>query len=111
MVYYLPISGPANYTVNIGGKDYAFKFEYPELPIGTPGEGGGGNPEPGVCDTTGVNTYPNWPQSDWGGNPSHANQGDKMIHEGVVYKATGGQVLYQVATAAGRKSVTSNLTD
>ncbi|MEF1186332.1 chitinase C-terminal domain-containing protein, partial [Vibrio sinaloensis] len=26
MVYYLPISGPANYTVNINGVDYAFKF-------------------------------------------------------------------------------------
>ncbi|MGF1688645.1 glycosyl hydrolase family 18 protein [Photobacterium japonica] len=87
MVYYLPISGPANYSVNINGQDYAFKFEQPDLPIGTPGEGGGGNPDPGGCDTTGVNTYPNWPQTDWGGNPSHANQGDKIIHNGVVYKA------------------------
>ncbi len=34
MVYYLPISGPANYSVNINGKDYAFKFEQPELPQG-----------------------------------------------------------------------------
>ncbi|KGK11960.1 chitinase [Vibrio navarrensis] len=33
MVYYLPISGPANYSVNINGVDYAFKFEQPDLPL------------------------------------------------------------------------------
>ncbi|MDW2288647.1 cellulose-binding domain-containing protein, partial [Vibrio sp. 1562] len=32
-------------------------------------------------------TYPNLPQTDWAGNPSHANQGDKVIHNGVVYQA------------------------
>ncbi len=34
MVYYLPISGPANYTVNVNGRDYALKFEQPDLPLG-----------------------------------------------------------------------------
>ncbi|MGR5147158.1 chitinase C-terminal domain-containing protein [Photobacterium alginatilyticum] len=86
MVYYLPISGPANYSVNINGKDYAFKFEQPTLPIGDFTTGGGDNGG-GECVTTGLNTYPNWPQTDWAGNPSHANQGDKIIHNGVVYEA------------------------
>lgn len=89
MVYYLPISGPANYTVISGGKEFAFKFEQPDLPIGdlNSGNGGGGGTEPGTCDTTGLVTYPDLPQTDWQGNPSHANQGDKVIHNGVVYQA------------------------
>ncbi|CAM3790591.1 Chitodextrinase [Vibrio aquimaris] len=33
MVYYLPISGPANYSVKVNGVDYAFKFEHPNLPV------------------------------------------------------------------------------
>lgn len=89
MVYYLPISGPANYTVISGGKEFAFKFEQPDLPIGdlNSGTGGGGGTEPGTCETTGLVTYPDLPQTDWQGNPSHANQGDKVIHNGVVYQA------------------------
>ncbi|WP_394252186.1 chitinase C-terminal domain-containing protein [Vibrio profundi] len=90
MVYYLPISGPANYTVNVNGVDYAFKFEQPDLPLGdiTSGNGGGGDTtNPGTCDSTGATTYPDFPQKDWAGNPSHANAGDKVIHDGVVYTA------------------------
>ncbi|MBS9921887.1 MULTISPECIES: chitinase C-terminal domain-containing protein [Vibrio] len=88
MVYYLPISGPANYSVISGGKEFAFKFEQPALPIGDLNAGtGGGSTEPGTCDTTGLVTYPALPQTDWAGNPSHANQGDKIIHNGVVYQA------------------------
>ncbi|MBS9891072.1 MULTISPECIES: chitinase C-terminal domain-containing protein [Vibrio] len=88
MVYYLPISGPANYSVISGGKEFAFKFEQPGLPIGDLNAGtGGGTTEPGTCDTTGLVTYPALPQTDWAGNPSHANQGDKIIHNGVVYQA------------------------
>ncbi|EJA7360622.1 chitinase C-terminal domain-containing protein [Vibrio alginolyticus] len=88
MVYYLPISGPANYSVISGGKEFAFKFEQPDLPIGDLNAGtGGGATEPGTCDTTGLVTYPALPQTDWAGNPSHANQGDKIIHNGVVYQA------------------------
>ncbi|MGO2324007.1 chitinase C-terminal domain-containing protein [Vibrio casei] len=84
MVYYLPISGPANYTVNINGVDYGFKFEHPELPIADltvnngGGENGGGNES---CDSTGLVTSPDLPQQD------HANQGDKVIHNDVVYQA------------------------
>ncbi len=89
MVYYLPISGPSSYTVNVNGIDYAFAFEYPELPIGDTGNGSGsgGGTTPGECVTAGVNTYPNFPQTDWQGNPSHANQGDKLIFGNTVYQA------------------------
>ena len=31
--------------------------------------------------------YPDFPQKDWAGNPSHANQGDMMVHNSAVYKA------------------------
>ncbi|MCF2858514.1 cellulase family glycosylhydrolase [Pseudoalteromonas sp. SMS1] len=37
------------------------------------------------CD--GVNVYPNWPQLDWQGKPSHANTGDKMQHDNKLYQA------------------------
>ncbi|AUI88043.1 chitinase [Vibrio azureus] len=89
MVYYLPISGPANYAVISGGKSFAFKFEQPDLPTGdlNSGNGGGDGTDPGTCDTSGLVTYPDFPQKDWAGNPSHANQGDKVIHNGVVYQA------------------------
>ncbi|PTC06949.1 chitodextrinase [Vibrio mediterranei] len=93
MVYYLPISGPANYAVNVNGVDYAFKFEQPDLPLADLNAGGGNNGggdgggNSGTCNTTGVNAYPNFPQTDWKGDPSHASGGDKMSHNGVVYKA------------------------
>ncbi len=85
MVYYLPISGPANYSVNVNGVDYAFAFEHPNLPIAKPGTGP--NPVPVPCDVNGINVYPNWTQKDWAGNPSHAAAGDKMVYEQVVYEA------------------------
>lgn len=48
MVYYLPISGPANYTVRINGVEYAFKSEQPDLPLADLSSGtGGGNPGDG----------------------------------------------------------------
>ena len=56
-----------------------------DLPTGDLTTGDDSNP--GECVTTGINTYPDWPQTDWQGNPSHASQGDKMIHNGVVYQA------------------------
>ncbi|KZN36016.1 glycosyl hydrolase family 5 [Pseudoalteromonas luteoviolacea S2607] len=37
------------------------------------------------CD--GVNAYPNWPQLDWQGKPSHADTGDKMQHDNKLYQA------------------------
>nr|WP_086938938.1 glycosyl hydrolase family 18 protein [Thaumasiovibrio occultus] len=95
MVYYLPISGPASYTVNINGKSYAFKFEHPQLPLGdlASGNTGGGNGggtgggNEGPCDATGLAVYPNFPQTDWAGNPSHAAQGDQVVHNNAVYQA------------------------
>ncbi|MEH0758943.1 chitinase C-terminal domain-containing protein [Vibrio sp. 16] len=56
MVYYLPISGPANYTVNINGVDYAFKFEQPDLPLADLGSGNGGNTGGDTGGDTGGNT-------------------------------------------------------
>lgn len=73
MVYYLPVSGPANYTVKINGVDYALKAEYPDLPLadlssGNGGTGGGDNGgteptgpvevwEPGVTQAVNGTTY------------------------------------------------------
>lgn len=93
MVYYLPISGPANYSVTINNVDYAFKFEQPDLPLADLSSGGntGGGDNGGVpdanCDATGLVTYPDLPQTDWAGNPSHANTGDQVIHNNVIYQA------------------------
>jgi chitinase len=56
MVYYLPISGPANYSVKINGVDYAFKFEQPDLPVADLSAGNGGNT--GGGDTGGGTTQP-----------------------------------------------------
>ncbi|UYM17132.1 chitinase C-terminal domain-containing protein [Endozoicomonas euniceicola] len=89
--YYLPITGPQAWTVNINGTDYALKSEYPELPLADLSNGGGesGGGENGggqQCsaagiDTAGLNAYPNWP------NGSNANGDDQIIHNGGVYKA------------------------
>lgn len=38
------------------------------------------------CHTAGINTYLNWPQLDWSGDPSHANKGDTITYNGVIYK-------------------------
>ncbi|MFM2586794.1 chitinase C-terminal domain-containing protein [Vibrio sp. TBV020] len=56
MVYYLPISGPANYTVNINGVDYAFKFEQPDLPLADLTTGNGGDTGGSNGGDTGGNT-------------------------------------------------------
>ncbi|WP_440589693.1 glycosyl hydrolase family 18 protein [Pseudoalteromonas pernae] len=95
VMYYMPITGPANFTIEHNGKTYAFKSEYPHLADGTPGDtggnnGGGDGGSAGACE--GVNiadipAYPNWPQTDWAGNPSHAVGGDLMINNNTVYEA------------------------
>ncbi|MGL4734461.1 MAG: chitinase C-terminal domain-containing protein [Enterovibrio sp.] len=107
MVHYLPISGPLNYTITLNGQEYAFAFEFPDLPkanLGGGSSGGntggstGGNtgttpPPPtgggssGTCSLDGVNVYPNWPQLNWEGKPDHAAEGDMIVHNGVLYKA------------------------
>ncbi|MEO3877660.1 lytic polysaccharide monooxygenase [Rheinheimera fenheensis] len=56
------------------------------------GDDGGdaGNNPPGNCpgyDLSQINTYPNWPQLDWQGQPSHAASGDKLIYQAALYQA------------------------
>ncbi|KKO45098.1 chitin-binding protein [Arsukibacterium ikkense] len=49
-----------------------------------------GNNPPGNCpgyDLTTVNSYPNWPQTDWQGAPSHAATGDKLLYHSALYQA------------------------
>ena len=49
----------------------------------------GGNP-PGNCpgyDLTQANTYPNWPQANWQGQPEHAASGDRLIYQNALYQA------------------------
>ncbi|MEW5682074.1 MAG: lytic polysaccharide monooxygenase [Pseudomonadota bacterium] len=48
------------------------------------------NSPPGNCpgyDLNQINTYPNWPQTDWQGQPSHAASGDKLIYQAALYQA------------------------
>ncbi len=91
VMYYMPITGPANFTATKNGKSYAFKFEYPQLPDAVADSGGnngnGGNNVCGDIDLTLIPSYPNFPQTDWQGNPSHANAGDKMQHNQAVWEA------------------------
>ncbi|MCD1596977.1 lytic polysaccharide monooxygenase [Rheinheimera aquimaris] len=52
------------------------------------GDNGGGTP--GNCpgyDLTQANTYPNWPQANWQGQPDHAAQGDQLIYQNALYQA------------------------
>ena len=75
--------------MTINNVDYAFKFEQPDLPLAdlsSGGDTGGGEPDAG-CNAAGLVTYPDLPQKDWAGNPSHANTGDKVIHNNVIYQA------------------------
>ncbi len=95
MKYYLPISLPSNWEVKIGSQAFALKQEYPNLPAGTVDGGtGGGDDGTGSGDCAAQNiepasypAYPNFPQKDWAGNPSHANGGDRMRHNSAVYQA------------------------
>ena len=82
VMYYLPMSGPVNFTISKNGKSYAFKSEYPDLPEATDGSGGNtcGDVVDGVS-TDIIPVYPNWPQGD------HAAGGDMVIHDNTVYRA------------------------
>ncbi|WP_340679104.1 glycosyl hydrolase family 18 protein [Paraglaciecola sp.] len=88
VMYYMPFTGPANFTIEKNGKKYAFKAEFPTLPEAKKGDGGGDTGE--TCDGINVEQlphYPNFPRKDWQGNPDHANAGDMMIHSAAVWKA------------------------
>ena len=48
------------------------------------------DPIPDDCqghDPATAPAYPNWPQNDWAGNPSHAVNGDLMQYQQVLYRA------------------------
>ncbi|AFU97775.1 chitinase C-terminal domain-containing protein [Simiduia agarivorans] len=93
--YYLPVSMPSNWVVKVGAQEFALLQEYPELPLGSidAGTGGGsGGGTGGSCASANVDpviypAYPDFPQKDWAGNPSHANGGDRMTHNNAVYQA------------------------
>lgn len=93
VMYYMPITGPVNFVIEKGTKQYAFATEYPTLPIANndntdPGDGS--PPKDKQCngiDVSSVNHYPNWPRTNWAGQPSHALGGDHLIHNQAVYKA------------------------
>jgi chitinase len=87
VMYYMPFTGPANFTIEKNGKTYAFKVEFPDLPEATKDDGDGGGK---TCDGVNVEDlpiYPDFPRKDWEGKPDHANAGDMMVHSEVVWKA------------------------
>lgn len=89
VMYYMPITGPSNFTIEKDSNVYAFKFEYPQLPTATAGNTSEPN-NSGTCEGVAVSSipvYPNFPQKDWAGNPSHATSGDLMTHKNSVFKA------------------------
>ncbi|CAH9049692.1 Chitodextrinase [Pseudoalteromonas holothuriae] len=82
VMYYMPISGPINFVAEKDGKKYAFKFEYPQLPEATPGDGGGdpvttckGKPIQDIV------VYPTLPQG------THAAGGDLVRQNQAIYQA------------------------
>lgn len=94
---YLPISSPSNFTIEINGVKYGFSEEHGS---GTPFCEL--NPDDPACkevpppsnlcvdkniDPATIPAYPNFPQTDWQGNPSHAAQGDMMKDDSSVYQA------------------------
>jgi chitinase len=93
----LPVSAPSNFTIAINGVKYGFSEEH--------GNGQSfcdANPDDPACkevppptdkcvdkgiDPSTIPAYPNFPRTDWQGNPSHAAQGDMMKDATAVYKA------------------------
>ncbi|WP_397471480.1 chitinase C-terminal domain-containing protein, partial [Rheinheimera sp.] len=91
--YHLPMPMPSNWVLSANGADYAFAQEYPQLPVvaigsgdGGPGDGDGNGESCGGVTAT-IYPYPQWPQTDWQGLPSHAVGGDHLSYQGSVYKA------------------------
>ncbi|MGF1696390.1 glycosyl hydrolase family 18 protein [Vibrio lamellibrachiae] len=81
MVYYLPISGPANYTVTVNNVAYAFKFEQPDLPLGDISNGG----NTGGGDNGG--TTPPGSVTPWEAGVTQATNGDTYSHNGKCFTA------------------------
>jgi len=97
MVYYLPVSGIASgVRLLVGNKTLGLKSEFPDLPAFAGetggGSGGGGNGGSSACadqnlDPASFPAYPNFPQQDAQGNPSHALQGDRLTHQNTLWQA------------------------
>ncbi|MCR9421079.1 chitinase C-terminal domain-containing protein [Vibrio sp. RM-69-4] len=85
MVYYLPISGPANYSVNINGVDYAFKFEQPDLPLADLSSGGSDGGDTGGGDTGGTTNPSN--VITWVPGSTQVKTGDVVIYNGKCFIA------------------------
>ncbi|NPD09848.1 chitinase [Vibrio ostreicida] len=81
MVYYMPISGPANYTLIANGQAFAFAFEHPELPQADLSDGGsdGGNNGGGTTDPEDV--------IEWVPGQTQVSNGDTVRVEGECYVA------------------------
>jgi chitinase len=94
MNYYLPVPLPTGFRVIMNGQELGTTQEFPNLPLadgadsgGDNGNGGDDGNDTGSCSTSGIPLYPDFPQKDWAGNPSHANSGDTMIHNSAVWEA------------------------
>ncbi|MCC5853689.1 MAG: chitinase C-terminal domain-containing protein [Alkalimonas sp.] len=92
--YQLPMPTPTGWRIELAGEVYAFSQEYPQLPQlnelpGDPGNGdpGNGGPGEGCGGISPIHPWPQWPQTDWAGNPSHALGGDHLSYQGSVYRA------------------------
>ncbi len=87
--YYLPMPVPSNWTVSSGTQIFGILQEFPQRPLGVIDGSGGTDPGGSNCSASDANynIYPNWPQTDWAGNPSHAAAGDKIRHENSLYQA------------------------
>lgn len=89
--YYLPMPLPSNWTITVGEQKFVLKQEYPQYPAGIISDDSGGTGDTGGSCTNqqiaNAPTYPNWPQTDWAGNPSHAAAGDQMQHQNTIYQA------------------------
>ncbi|MGD8110307.1 chitinase C-terminal domain-containing protein [Vibrio sp. TRT 17S01] len=82
MVYYLPISGPANYTVTVNNVDYAFKFEQPDLPLADLSAGNGGSTGGDTGGDTGTGTV-----IQWEAGVTQVSNGDTVMNDGKCFVA------------------------
>ncbi len=57
------------------------------MAAGDGGDGGDGSGDSCGGITAPIYPSPQWPQTDWAGNPSHASGGDHLSYQGGVYKA------------------------
>ncbi|WP_295890997.1 glycosyl hydrolase family 18 protein [uncultured Vibrio sp.] len=98
MVYYLPISGPANYTVNVNGVDYAFSFEQPDLPMGDI-SGGNGSGGTGGGDNGGGTTTPG-SVTPWVAGSTQAVNGNAYSNAGKCFTAKNSPGSWETPTAS-----------